>query len=109
MVPPIGEKPFRLGDCNRTYLPLEAPISQWENAFSFDTAADCAEGKKLHYSTAEAQVEKAIKTLPDNGKGCHGNNESPSQHFVSILLGRQLAAVEAQCIATDDPRLKEPR
>jgi len=64
---------------------LKAPISAWEISASYDTAEQCSLEQQRFFDTATKQRSLNL------GKLRAGNE----------------AILHAQCIATDDPRLKE--
>jgi hypothetical protein len=72
-----------------------APIYQWNHMDSFDHAGDCEAARK---ALLDKTKENASIVVP----------EKMSQADVKRSLDeRVLNAVSAECIATDDPRLKE--
>jgi hypothetical protein len=66
---------------------VNAPISQWDVGASYDSADQCTRDLNAILSTALARGTKRIKA------GLPVLNDDPERR--------------AQCIATDDPRLKE--
>ena len=71
-----------------------APISQWNHVDSFDNAADCEAARK---SLLDRTKKDTSIVVP----------EGMSQRDVRMSLNeRVMNAVSAECIATDDPRLK---
>ena|SRR5208337_381242 len=84
MAPPFHHKNTGVIDS----VESEAPLSTWTLIDSFDTAAECRSGH-----------EKNIAAERLSGQSSHLSPE--------IEAVRVLAAFHAQCIATDDPRLKE--
>jgi hypothetical protein len=64
----------------------EAPLSVWSSAGSYDTAKECQQAQ-------DEFIDRAIK-----------------KHFKyrnATLKETQDAIMESQCVATDDPRLKD--
>lgn len=68
-----------------------APISTWTIAKSFDSARAC-----------ETEVDRHLKLFEDRFRKV--NHRDEDRRFWSQLL--VTAAVEATCIETDDPRLR---
>lgn len=71
----------------------EAPLSQWKESGAFDSAADCSKERldtiKVYEKTlAEARQSKS------------------SKDSVDMIQNGSLAFWNAQCVASDDPRLK---
>jgi hypothetical protein len=64
---------------------LKAPISQWEINASYDTAEQCSLEQGVYFNTGMKQRKQKL-----------GNLRAANE-----------AMLRAQCIATDDPRLKE--
>ncbi len=70
------------------YAPLtNVPLSRWSISSAYDAADDCN------------AAQNAVVTK--------GNRERPKQKYGSVDWGVSVALVYAQCVATDDPRLKE--
>ncbi len=137
MVPPVGQDPGALGKWvpeiwnpppARWSPVLDAPFGQWENKGSFDLAKDCAEAKKKLEQSRVAESAQADKAIPAGvERECEvftpdsdAKSESirvegcPDDAHISraTIVARRtdagvLAAYDAECIATDDPRLKE--
>lgn len=72
----------------------DAPLSQWKEGVSFDTAAEC---NKERLDT----INMYDKMLVDAGK------LKSSDADIEFLQNASMAFWKAQCIASDDPRLKE--
>jgi hypothetical protein len=80
--------PARLSEWPSTY-DLNAPLNQWKQVDSYDSAAECSEGKKKLSQTMVWTVQQM--------------NGAEKQKALETTF----AAIAAlQCIATDDPRLK---
>src|SRR6266851_1454126 len=73
---------------------LEAPLTEWKIEKSFDSAAECME----HISWQSAHVKELVRGAP--GRKDH---KELAKSFTKIF---RKAADSAQCIASDDPRLK---
>jgi hypothetical protein len=75
-----------------------APLGEWQISDSFDTADDCRDEKWK-------EVQEALKWR--NSKSCpEGTDERPFTEHLSTCFG-MAGWVYAQCIPSDDPRLKE--
>jgi hypothetical protein len=66
----------------------DAPLTEWKSGASFDTAKDC--------ETARAHMRKASKDL---------RNATPRGYQEGLDFAESIG--DGQCVATDDPRLKE--
>lgn len=77
MIPPAVEE-----DSNHALHTKPAPLSEWQNFESFDTAKECEEGAKPLVKPMQADVSQQHLSLND------------------------LRLLYARCFATDDPRLK---
>ncbi|HEY9156722.1 hypothetical protein [Candidatus Binatus sp.] len=77
----------------------KAPMSQWSLHDSFDTAAECRHAKTLEEKRLHGMFVKQSDP-PHNPFRLHSGLAE-----LSRVLYRQMLA--AECIATDDPRLKE--
>jgi hypothetical protein len=87
MVPPI----YKIAR-GQYELDRDAPLTEWINTKGFDSADDCDEGKSLNIK----QTSNLLRmTFPKRG------NFSTDPNWRRAFYG--------QCIATDDPRLKEKR
>jgi len=100
-----------------THLPngspnLDAPFSYWRNEGSFDSAKECKVGLENNIEFAK-QIEKKVRKEESEQQESAEEEKMDQQGnvpkgFYRGLRGYALtAAVSAQCIATDDPRLKE--
>ena len=73
-------------------LMIDAPISHWTVAESFDTSKDCEKELDLRRTNFEKIYKKT-------------NHNNVGEEFWSGLY--MAAADSAECVATDDPRLKD--
>ncbi len=101
-----------------THLPnggpnLDAPLSDWRNEGSFDSAKECQAGLKDNIAFA-LQIQAKIRKEHRSEQQETAEEEKMDRQanvpkgFNRGLRGYGLTgAVNAQCIATDDPRLKE--
>jgi len=71
----------------------KAPLSQWQESGAFDNAAEC---NKERFDT----IKMYEKMLAD------AQQSKASHDSVDMLQRASLAFWKAQCIASDDPRLK---
>jgi hypothetical protein len=81
MAPPLTS---RRGPIDR-----QAHLAKWETWFAFDTAAEC----QARVKTLTDAAIRRLKALP-----------------VAVVSDQRIAdlrTLSAQCVATDDPRLKE--
>jgi hypothetical protein len=86
------------------WRPAFLPIgSQWEQLSAFDTAADCERGRERWQEASNRKIA-AYKPPPTEASG-----SAPSLSEYAIMI--HVAIMEAQCVASDDPRLtqNEPR
>jgi hypothetical protein len=90
MTPPITLK--GLADPKATLIDGSAPISQWSQESSFDSAEKCEQERKAEEQLATEALQQNPHLLDDRAK--YG------LQAMDFLLKRS-----AQCIATDDPRL----
>ena len=81
-------------------LPLSTPIAKWTVTEVFDTADSCNSARHKHYQEGSDNLDK-MKT--DAGHSFLQNKPDEAAEF--IALGN--AFMNAVCVATDDPRLKE--
>ena len=78
-----------------------APVAEWETVASYDTANDCSAGKvEAARENREAYDNPGSQPQPKDMKG-------PPEVWRSWVKVNAERALEAVCIATDDPRLKE--
>jgi hypothetical protein len=92
---------------------LDAPFSDWRNEASFDSAKEC--NAELHsYVEFSKQVELTIRRehRSEQQESAEEEKMDEQSNFpkgFSRALSRYglVGAVNAQCVATDDPRLKE--
>ena len=71
-----------------------APISRWVHTDSFDHAADCETARRGLLDRAKKDTSIVVPEAMSHADVIRSLNE------------RVLSAVSAECIATDDPRLK---
>ena len=69
------------------------PVSKWTIERSFDTAADCQESADRLQQEAIGELTQAAKRWKDG-------------HLLTVPEAASAASGNAQCIASDDPRLK---
>jgi hypothetical protein len=84
MIPP------RISDWPKLVYDTNAPLNKWQQSGSFDTAKECEEGKK--------EVPKLFLQNID---------KLPAEERPKVTQGIMTMLPAYQCIATDDPRLKE--
>jgi hypothetical protein len=72
----------------------DAPLPQWQESGSFDSAAKCNKERFDTINTYEKLLAEAQKS-------------KSSGRDIDTAQNGLLAFLKAQCIATDDPRLKE--
>ncbi|MGO9056161.1 MAG: hypothetical protein ACLQU2_02055 [Candidatus Binataceae bacterium] len=79
---------------------LEAPLSKWQNAGSFDSASDCEAIRRR--VTKDLWSEKDQLEWRFRLKDIKRSGHSPVSYseYAKRLQG-------AQCVSSDDPRLKE--
>jgi hypothetical protein len=82
--------PPRVSDWPTLVFDTNAPLSKWQQGGSFDTAKECDEDKKKDAGLALQLAEKM-------------SGEDKKKAMLSVM--RMLSG--PQCIASDDPRLKE--
>ena len=82
-------------------LPPDAPLSQWRHMVSFDSATQCE--RLLHRLRADFSAATKAEI-----KAWHGSNRDDVHSERALhALAAEATAKDSQCIATDDPRLKE--
>lgn len=91
MVPPFTELPPPSSDPPPFDVNFKAPLSEWDISKSFDKAEDCERLRK------EVQTKEQSFAYPAN---------MSKLNIVASRLAYLAARASAQCIATDDPRLK---
>lgn len=92
-----NEQNTKLCDREGIQVDIGAPLSRWIYGGSFDTAAECqAEQKKPLTGGDEAMAGSLAGLAKDSGLSKE-----------DFLRARKYSLMAAQCIATDDPRLKE--
>jgi hypothetical protein len=82
-------------------LKTEAPLSQWFNHGSFDSATQCKETQR----SLELEVLKEILDLAKK-EGCPDDRQLRKCAGTSPMFAEYGALFAGQCIASDDPRLK---
>ena len=87
---------------NGARLMTEAPLSQWFQHGSFDTAKEC-------YQTRQTWALSILKQIADFTKQEECSPDKPMRQCPGTkhLFGRYAAVYASQCVASDDPRLKE--
>jgi hypothetical protein len=99
MVPPLDSK----GDIN-----YDAPISKWVTLASSDTIAGCKQA--IADEEAELKQNRSTPTERTNSKSKINSDPALLKRNGEELLQRLTLYIElkstANCIATDDPRLK---
>jgi len=84
------------------------PLGQWTTRDAYDSADACRKAQKdLSTKSADETSEDYRRWLAGRTSSNQLLDEWSSQY--SLLSAIRLANQEAQCIATDDPRLKETR
>jgi hypothetical protein len=86
MVPPIPQDPLLLADPT-------PPLAVWFLKQSFDTAKECERARRAEDHEAELEMHDIAKA-----------------HAIETQIERVqilMQSIFSQCIATDDPRLKE--
>jgi len=94
---------------------FKAPLSHWMQAANFDASGDCDRGRAAALTEASQkldQVKRRLDALPPEVK--HSTQPlgqiAPEIYRADVEATQfVLAAAYAQCIATDDPRLKEAK
>jgi hypothetical protein len=81
-------------------MPPGMPLSYWDNASAFDTAESCNSAREARNKTGKEMLEK-MKT--DSGRELLQKEPDGGAALVAIAT----ADTNAQCVASDDPRLKE--
>jgi len=79
MAPPVTRKPNGIYEAV-----LDGPFRQWKKQGPYETMNDCAQAKEALSRAAELKAKE---------------NDTES-------IASQLSAYSAQCVGTDDPRLK---
>jgi hypothetical protein len=98
--------------CDIESLDLDdlAPLSRWQVAGTFDTKTECQtkQSQPLTASEITALEAQAQSTL-DNDQTARPKEAAllPDYFVGHFVRTRQTAIQLSQCIATDDPRLKE--
>jgi len=93
MMPPRADEVSGPSDPSEDLVALHAPLSQWFLSLSFDTAQECQRVREKRYNEGSRAMHDLLKSggHPDDG---------PRAQFIAQQMWYQ-------CIATDDPRLKE--
>ncbi len=90
LIPPVFSP---MGQHHRSFNDLSAPLNKWDIWAKFDSRDSCEKDKEHLRTEAPRRLEFA-REHPD--QGLNGN-------IVAVSEAWQLA----ECVATDDPRLKE--
>jgi hypothetical protein len=98
--------------CDRESLDLDdsAPLSRWDNVAVFKTRAECQTRQSQPPTGSEADAAEAqAKSTLDNDQKLRPEAATllPDDFVEHFVRTRQSAIQLSQCIATDDPRLKE--
>jgi hypothetical protein len=89
LIPPVFSP---MGDHPRSFNDLNAPLNKWDIWVSFESYASC-----------EKEKEHLRKEAPLRLKFAHErSDQDPNGNIVAVAEAWQMA----ECIATDDPRLK---
>ena len=80
-------------------LPFDAPISQWRHIGSLDSAAECERILTKLRNDSSAETKPEIKAW-------HAKYDDVHTGRVLHALAVEKTTKAAQCIASDDPRLK---
>jgi hypothetical protein len=95
---------------------LTAPLKDWVHSGSFDSAKECSQALAEYYADAEKYRTAKPPPLAKNPKGqpvvsCFGKVCANSQEWWSAFRQPRQAFLDSfadgECIASDDPRLKE--
>ena len=96
IMPPVRNPPHQVG-----YADSDAPLREWERMEKFNNRDDCEDALDQAISAA-----RNGRLFCLNGGFCgvigHGEYDSPS-----FALPWYVRQEDSQCIASDDPRLKE--
>jgi hypothetical protein len=89
---------------------VKAPLYKWDKRMVFDTRAECLTGKAEMLDGAKQMLDavgKKIKALPrDDPRPLSQTHRKIYDDDVQATLSAALAYY-AQCVETDDPRLKQ--
>ena len=97
--------PLRANDHGEiTSLSSYALLSQWDVSESYDSAAECRAGRAKRVRTMKEGPCVFTEGPCDPSGRCHGK-EKPCPQSEKKLFAQQ--AEFGQCVASDDPRLKE--
>jgi hypothetical protein len=91
MIPPIEFESQAI--TSNVHVSSDAPFSKWEMSGSFDTAKECDAARLAIGSPSDSRHELS-----------GGNDAAKAVHEKAYI---EIAKGNSQCIATDDPRLKE--
>ena len=92
-------------------MDVKAPLSRWIRTRCPDTAAECEEVRHGTVVEAQKEIQKANRNLAALSDGTRPPNEvAPNLYETNVGVTRfAIAAASAQCIAAEDPRLKEAK
>jgi hypothetical protein len=93
--PPVNEK---------LKYDVKAPLSRWRQLTAFDTAQQCESERRLGINQAKKEFDEARKQLVAAKQ--FSEEWKDAAHFDSAMWENWKIALEARCIASDDPRLK---
>ena len=91
LIPPVFSP---MGRHHRSFNDLSAPVNKWDVWAKFDSRAAC-EKEKAHLRSEAPRRLQFAREHPD---------QDPNGNLVAVSQAWQLA----DCVASDDPRLKEP-
>jgi hypothetical protein len=101
--PPVGTREGAIAP------DVKAPISQWVQMGQYDNAYDCSTaqyGALRFLGPQMDHVTRKIATLPSSDNLLSETKRKLFQKEAKITFSL-LAIIKAQCISSDDPRLKE--
>ncbi|HUO04325.1 MAG TPA: hypothetical protein VMU16_03910 [Candidatus Binataceae bacterium] len=76
------------------------PISQWRKSGPFSSAAECQNRLTRFRADSSAALDREMKIW-------HSHHDDPHEaDDVSFMTGAKAQAMAAQCVESDDPRLK---
>src|SRR5208337_2881110 len=89
---------------------IQEPLSKWTNLGTFDSAEDCDRGRIHEMTRRERAAEKGEQGQSDRGRI---DEMAPRERVAEEgeqgqTINQSLLAIQnAECVATDDPRLRE--
>jgi hypothetical protein len=105
LLPPIISGPLTNGQIGRKLSDGE-PYSRWKAWGSYDSASECEAQRQLLFSRSAAEAGKiASASGCGSAAGCDPIVPNSPTTLKGLELVRQMVA---ECIASDDPRLKAP-